>query len=196
MNLPPNKIFDFLHEVYTVMDECCKRHKLFKVETIGDAYVICSGLSLDGSISSEVHSKQVNCLQKILDFALDVNEKTALIKNPIDGSPIRIRIGLHAGPLLTGIVGELMPRFCLFGESVVVAARLEANGIVNQIHCSQDFVSNLATEFNADTLSKYSHKDISAVVIDKYIFKKRDPVNLKGIGEVESYLITNTPCNQ
>lgn len=83
-----------------------------------------------------------------------------------------------------------MPRFCLFGDSVVMAARLETTGIVNKIHCSQIFVDSLAKELNTDvTIEKCINDDSKVFVVDKYNFTKRDNVNLKGIGEVDTYLI-------
>lgn len=72
MNLKPEQIFDLLDEVYKVMDECCARHSLYKVETIGDAYVVVAGLDLDGSQNKDVIHP---CLKQVLDFALDVNQK-------------------------------------------------------------------------------------------------------------------------
>ena len=134
-----------------------------------------------------IHAKQLRCLKQVLDFAIEVNEAIMTIKNPVSGSPIRIRIGIHAGPILTGIVGDLMPRFCLFGDTVVTAARLETSGVVNRIHCSENFVQGLAKELNADM--SHGSDDSKSLVVDKYTFAKRDKVSLKGIGEHDTYLL-------
>jgi guanylate cyclase 2F len=122
----PVEVVRMLNNLYTVMDYCTSLFPLYKVETIGDAYMVVGGLPV----------KDKNHAQQIADFALLVQTAVQAVKSPIDGTPIRIRIGLHSGSVMAGVVGNLMPRYCLFGDTVNTASRMESNGIAGKIHCS------------------------------------------------------------
>eukprot|EP00599_Poterioochromonas_sp_BG-1_P010081 CAMPEP_0173152824 /NCGR_PEP_ID=MMETSP1105-20130129/12476_1 /TAXON_ID=2985 /ORGANISM="Ochromonas sp., Strain BG-1" /LENGTH=728 /DNA_ID=CAMNT_0014068605 /DNA_START=123 /DNA_END=2306 /DNA_ORIENTATION=+ len=122
----PVEVVRMLNDLYTVMDYCTSLFPLYKVETIGDAYMVAGGLPV----------KDKNHAQQVADFALLVQRAVQAVKSPVDGSPIRIRIGLHSGPVMAGVVGNLMPRYCLFGDTVNTASRMESNGLPNKIHCS------------------------------------------------------------
>lgn len=125
----PKQVWDLLNDLYTVMDLCTEKYKtLYKVETIGDAYMVCSGAPVRGNIVP----------RDIADFSLLVRAACLLVKSPADGHPIQIRIGLHTGPVMGGVVGTLMPRYCLFGDTVNVASRMETTGAVGGVHCSEE----------------------------------------------------------
>ncbi|XP_030420323.1 guanylate cyclase soluble subunit beta-2-like isoform X2 [Gopherus evgoodei] len=122
----PIQIVNMLNSMYSKFDRLTSVHNVYKVETIGDAYMVVGGVPVP--IAS--HAKRV------ANFALGMRTAAREVMNPITGEPIQIRVGIHTGPVLAGVVGEKMPRYCLFGDTVNTASRMESHGLPNKIHLS------------------------------------------------------------
>ena len=95
----PWDVIDMLNQLYTVMDHLASHFNLYKVETIGDGYMACSGMP----------TPEENHAQNIADFALAVADCVHLVKSPADGKPLQLRIGIHTGHCMGGVVGTLTP---------------------------------------------------------------------------------------
>uniref|UniRef100_A0A8C8SLD2 guanylate cyclase n=1 Tax=Pelusios castaneus TaxID=367368 RepID=A0A8C8SLD2_9SAUR len=122
----PIQIVNMLNSMYSKFDRLTSVHEVYKVETIGDAYMVVGGVPVP--VAS--HAKRV------ANFALGMRIAAREVMNPVTGEPIQIRIGIHTGPVLAGVVGEKMPRYCLFGDTVNTASRMESHGLPNKIHLS------------------------------------------------------------
>lgn len=124
--LPPWDIIDLLNRLYTVMDYLAAKFNLYKVETIGDAYMCCSGLPEPNDSHAE----------DIANFSIAVKECVKLVTSPLSGQPIRLRIGIHSGACMSGVVGTLTPHYCLVGDLVNTTNRHESTGEPDKIQSS------------------------------------------------------------
>ncbi|KAK3238909.1 hypothetical protein CYMTET_51119 [Cymbomonas tetramitiformis] len=125
------QVMDMLDRLYSKFDAVARKHGVFKVETIGDAYMAVSNLI----IKREDHTKQ------ICDFALDlvaVANTVQVLEGDVEHGTVQIRAGFHSGPVVASVVGSLNPRFCLFGDTVNTASRMESTSEKNRIHMSQN----------------------------------------------------------
>ncbi|XP_053347448.1 guanylate cyclase soluble subunit beta-2 isoform X2 [Clarias gariepinus] len=122
----PIQIVNMLNAMYSKFDRLTNIHGVYKVETIGDAYMVVGGVP----IPKDTHG------ERVANFALGMRIAAREVNNPITGQPIQIRVGLHTGPVLAGVVGEKMPRYCLFGDTVNTASRMESHGVPDHIHMS------------------------------------------------------------
>ncbi|XP_030633643.1 guanylate cyclase soluble subunit alpha-2 [Chanos chanos] len=111
----PMQVISMLNELYTRFDYQCGVLDIYKIETIGDAYCVAGGL----------HRKSDSHAKPIALMALKMMELSDEVLTP-DGKPIKLRIGIHSGSVLAGVVGVKMPRYCLFGNNVTLASKFES----------------------------------------------------------------------
>jgi class 3 adenylate cyclase len=129
--LTPMKVSEMLDRLYLAFDRIARKHQVFKVETIGDAYMGVTNLE-----NNMEHTHARN----IAEFAVDmINEANKILideEAPSKGY-INIRVGFHSGPVVSNVVGSLNPRYGLFGDTVNTANRMESNSKANRILCSE-----------------------------------------------------------
>lgn len=124
----PLQVVDFLNDLYTCFDSILENFDVYKVETIGDAYMVVSGLPIRNGImhAGEVASMALALLSATRAFRVRHRPEHRIM----------LRVGIHSGPVCAGVVGLKMPRYCLFGDTVNTASRLESTGAPLKIHCS------------------------------------------------------------
>ncbi|XP_076315498.1 soluble guanylate cyclase 88E-like [Tachypleus tridentatus] len=155
--ITPMQVVSMLNYMYSMFDQLTEKHKVYKVETIGDAYMVVSG-------APELDKKHA---ENICDMALDMVNVIGGLKDPSTGQSLRIRVGVHSGMVVAGVVGLKMPRYCLFGDTVNTASRMESTSEALKIHIS---------EKTKDQLND-NEWDIS----------DRGTITVKGKGEMKTY---------
>ncbi|ELT96322.1 hypothetical protein CAPTEDRAFT_189896 [Capitella teleta] len=128
-------IVDFLNDLYTCFDAIISCHDVYKVETIGDAYMVVSGVPvINGNRHyAEIANVSLDLLSTVTNFRIKHRPTQQL----------QLRIGLHSGPVVAGVVGLTMPRYCLFGDTVTKASVMESNGKPLRIHLSEECYQGL-----------------------------------------------------
>ncbi|XP_064611548.1 receptor-type guanylate cyclase gcy-15-like [Liolophura sinensis] len=161
----PLEVVELLNSLYFLCDECIEQYDAYKVETIGDAYMVVSGLP---QRNGKRH------VAEIALFSLHLLREMAYYRIPHRKTEtLQLRIGVHTGPCVAGVVGNKMPRYCLFGDTVNTASRMESTGLPSRIHISHE-----------------THTALEE--IGGFRTEKRGNVDIKGKGTMETYWLLDS----
>jgi class 3 adenylate cyclase len=154
---PPAELVNLLNQMFSSFDEFSERYGLEKIKTMGDAYMVAGGLP----VASTSHA------QAIADLALEMRLRLKQF-NLEQQQDFNIRIGIHTGTVIAGVIGIKKFVYDIWGDTVNVASRMESHGIPGQIQVSD---------------ATYQ------VLKDQYDFTERGVIEVKGKGEMRVYLL-------
>ncbi|XP_032667579.1 soluble guanylate cyclase 88E isoform X2 [Odontomachus brunneus] len=169
--ISPMEVVSMLNAMYSLFDTLTERNRVYKVETIGDAYMVVSGAPV----------KENDHADRVCDMALDMVEAITDLKDRSTGNHLQIRVGIHSGAVVAGIVGLKMPRYCLFGDSVNTASRMEATSQAMQIHISQSTRELLSPMYKVNERGEIEVKGKGTMKTYWLEKRERRSVTTKGI---------------
>lgn len=151
--LSPQELVRNLHECFSAFDHILEKYGIEKIKTIGDAYMAAGGLPTP---TDDHAAKVVEAALEMCDFV-----EAGKASKQADGQPFfEIRIGIHTGPIVAGIVGVKKFQYDIWGDTVNTASRMESSGEVGRVNISQatyDLIKG-STEFKFESRGKIAAK--------------------------------------
>lgn len=159
-----NQLVETLNVLFSEFDSLAVSYRVEKIKTIGDAYMAISGAGNNWEGQA----------QRAADFAIEIRDAVARISKERD-LDLNIRIGLHIGPVVAGVIGRSKPAYDCWGDSVNIASRLEGSARSGGIHISEQAYWRLRDEF---------------------VIEQGDDVDLKGVGKTHSFALSGRKSQQ
>jgi class 3 adenylate cyclase len=163
--LDPKKLIEELNDIYSAFDDIMEKHRCERIKTIGDAYLAVCGMPVKNPKHAEL----------MLSAAVEISEYLAK-RNAKNSNKWQIRIGMHSGVVVGGIVGVKKYIYDVFGDTINTASRME--------HYSEPGRINLSEE------TYHLVKDSDLLKAYDFHFEKRKPIIVKGKGETLMYFAT------
>ncbi|MGH2806480.1 MAG: adenylate/guanylate cyclase domain-containing protein [Actinomycetota bacterium] len=159
---PPEQVVAMLNDIFSEFDRLADERGLEKIKTIGDAYMVVGGLPMPRPGHAEA----------VADMAVAMRSSVATRSG--GQHPLHIRIGIHTGPVVAGVIGTKKFSYDLWGDTVNTASRMESHGVVGEI------------QVTAQTYARLK---------DDYTFVVRENLSVKGKGVMTTYLLGERPAS-
>jgi class 3 adenylate cyclase/rhodanese-related sulfurtransferase len=155
----PEVLVALLDELFSRLDELAEQHGLEKIKTIGDAYMVVGGLPE----RSEDHA------ERVAQMALAVLTMVQHFAHEVHAPTLHVRIGMHTGGVVAGVIGKKKFAYDLWGDTVNTASRMESHGEEDKIHVSHE---------------------VYKVLEGRFSFVKRGTIEVKGKGLMQTWFLT------
>mmetsp|Transcript_25785 Transcript_25785/g.76132 ORF Transcript_25785/g.76132 Transcript_25785/m.76132 type:complete len:1240 (-) Transcript_25785:267-3986(-) len=169
-SMTPRKVSDMLDRLYIKFDALSRQHCVFKVETIGDAWMGVTNICED----------QPDHTKRIAEFSIDAIQaanETLIDEEDFSLGFVQIRVGFHSGPVLANVVGSRNPKYTIIGDTVNTSSRMESNSLPGRIQCS-------------DVAAKLLQQQAPEMPI-----VHRGKISVKGKGEMDTYWVNEAGEN-
>lgn len=175
--LSPQEVVAELNDCFMAFDQIIENHNIEKIKTIGDSYMCAGGLPRkDGQ--DDLHA--VKIVRAALDIQQHMKEKNE-VRKAAGLTPWDLRIGIHTGPVVAGVVGKNKYAYDIWGSTVNIASRMESNGQPGQINISASAYELVSDDYDCTHRGKIFAKNVGE--IDMYFVKEKPRVNLDEIVE-------------
>jgi class 3 adenylate cyclase len=154
----PTALVERLNEVFSAFDDLAEKLRLEKIKTIGDAYMVAGGLNLERHDHAEALAEMaLGMLRRMEGFS------------EVFGERLNLRIGIHTGPAVAGVIGKKKFIYDVWGDTVNTASRMESHGEPGTIHVTESVQARLQTKYN---------------------FTARGEIDVKGKGRMRTFYLT------
>lgn len=162
-SLSPQEVVAELSEIFTTFDNIMEKYGLEKIKTIGDAYMVAGGIPL------VTHDHPVKMVKAAIEIGHYMRHNN--LQRKMKGSQTwEIRIGIHTGPIVAGVVGRKKYAYDIWGSTVNIASRMESNGEPGQINISAATYELVKHQFDCEYRGKVHAKNVGD--IDMYFVKE------------------------
>lgn len=166
------EIMNIVQALFGRFDALCDKWGVRKLETVGDAYLVTANLMDDHENAKDAATSALNMAKDMIRASREVVVPGKSQKSLFE--TLQIRVGMHVGNVTCGVLGERLPKFSLFGNTINVAARMEQAGKPNKIRVSKAFKSLIDDVFECDwgeyeVISMKNMGDIGTYIFDPFL---------------------------
>ena len=169
--LPPHRLVAFLNDLFYKFDQLTDELHVYKVETIGDVFLVCSNCPVE--YEREDHAA-IMCVMALA--MMEVVRELRAMHGDDEEEPVRLKLGIHTGEVIAGVVGAKYPRFRLMGDTVNTASRMSTTTPANSIQLSPATHMQIGEKRASDGTPVFTCKD-------------RGPVAIKGKGMINTHFL-------
>jgi adenylate cyclase len=163
-SMAPEELVQILSEVFVMFDNVLEHNGCEKIKTIGDCYMMASGLTVERPDHAVVAARTA------FELLIELTKFNEMFR-----TEFRLRIGMHTGPVVAGVIGRKKFAFDIWGDTVNIASRMESHGEADKIHCTED---------------------IYAALHNTFLFEERGHTEIKGRGSMRTYFLVGESKNE